>query len=78
MVDLPSTGGKGSEEDSLVKARILRLEAEWLSSSMKDLLPRGQRPLTQTVKFQTPCHRPVHSTRATKALLPEVGSLGWA
>lgn len=46
MVDLPSTGGKCSVEDSLVKARILRLEAEWVPSLMKDLLSGGQHPLT--------------------------------
>lgn len=46
MVTLPSAGGKGSEANSLMKAGFLRLEPEWLSASVKDLLPRGQCPLT--------------------------------
>ena len=36
VVALPSLGGKGKEENTLAKARILRLELEWLSAAVKD------------------------------------------
>lgn len=73
VVTLPFIRAKGKDKNSLVKARILRLEPEWLFALMEDILPRNQCPSIHnhhTIRFQIPCYRPAHSTWATEALLP--------
>lgn len=69
----PFIRAKGKDKNSLVKARILRLEQEWLFALMQDILPINQCPSIynhHTINSQIPCCRPAHSAWATEALLP--------